>query len=78
LFWLEVHNFNLLTVVLQERWDDLSAAQLNSEIIRVQNTIFAQLTAIAFNMSECGLDPAQISEFVIRMCEQNQLSDDQV
>eukprot|EP00300_Choanocystis_sp_HF-7_P011660 c17562_g1_i2.p1 GENE.c17562_g1_i2~~c17562_g1_i2.p1 ORF type:complete len:881 (+),score=188.19 c17562_g1_i2:210-2645(+) len=58
-------------------WHDLTPEQLRTEVLRVHNTIFSQLSTIAFNMSEFGVDPGIISAFVTRMCDDHQLCTEQ-
>ena len=63
------HSFNLITFLRHKH----SWLIRSCQIVRVHNTVHAQLTAIAFNMCECGLGATEIIPFVTTMARQNQI-----
>jgi hypothetical protein len=57
-------------------WEDLSPEQLHDEVLRVHNTVFAQLGAIVSNMVRFGRSSSDIRKFLSKMCARSQLSED--
>ncbi|CAN0094889.1 unnamed protein product, partial [Phaeothamnion confervicola] len=60
------------------RWDDLNAEARREAVVRVHNTVFAELGMLGLNMLEYGCPPEAVLGFVSRKCVEAQLAEDQV